>query len=295
MFISDVSSGLVIGLPIMVTLGPISILLLNQGMDRGARTALPGAVGVASADMTYSSLAALAGTALVAALAPVAPLLRAVGIAVLIWMAWRMARESRSEVAALRSAKSTRSLRSPGVSTDLEPTDAASPRAALQTAAPSAAVTPLPAEFGVAAVEPEQVWLTETSASQTATVARRPRARGAATALRAGSSTVTKPAAPGQGLFAHLGGARLAVAFYGLTLMNPMTIVLMSAVVIAGGPGVGTVGWAAGMTLSSLIAHGGYVLTGSVLRRTCSEMTLARMGTVSAVILVFLSVHLAFT
>lgn len=283
MFISDVSSGLVIGLPIMATLGPISILLLNQGMDRGARTALPGAVGVASADMTYSSLAALAGTALVAALAPVAPLLRAVGIAVLIWMAWRMARESRSEVAALKSANP-----------DLEPPDAAPPTAAPRTTAPSPSATLLSGSLGAAAVEPEQVWLTESSPLQTATVARRSRPREAVTALRAGSSTVGDPA-PGQGLFAHLGGARLAVAFYGLTLMNPMTIVLMSAVVIAGGPGVGTVGWAAGMTLSSLIAHGGYVLTGSVLRRTCSEMTLARMGTVSAVILVILSVHLALT
>ncbi|MGB3410004.1 MAG: LysE family transporter [Microthrixaceae bacterium] len=257
MFISDVSSGLVIGLPIMVTLGPISILLLNQGMDRGVRTALPGALGVASADMTYSSLAAVAGTALVAALTPIAPVLRAVGIAVLIWMAWRMASDSRSEVAALRNG-----------GPDQEMLDA---------------------------LEPERPWRTEVPPAQNSIDPECPQSRGTATALRAGASTVSNTAGSGQGLFAHLGGARLAAAFYGLTLMNPMTIVLMSAVVIAGGPGVGTVGWAAGMTLSSLIAHGGYVLTGSVLRRTCSEMTLARMGTVSAVVLVVLSVHLAFT
>lgn len=103
------------------------------------------------------------------------------------------------------------------------------------------------------------------------------------------------PQAAGQGPFAHLVGPRLAAAFFGLTLMNPMTIVLMSAVVIAGGRGIGTVGWAIGMTLASLTAHGGYVLVGSVLRRTCGEMTLARMGMVSSVVLVALSAHLAIT
>lgn len=250
MFISDISSGLMIGLPIMITLGPISILLLNQGMDRGARTALPGALGVASADMTYSSLAALAGTALVAALTPIAPALRAVGIAVLIWMAWTMARDSRREVAALRRSSSAQD--------------------------PSGQDPSAPGSFGIGAGGSA--------------------APGMATALCGTPAEVEQTSvAAARGPLAHLGGARLAGAFYGLTLMNPMTIVLMSAVVIAGGPGVGTAGWAAGMTLSSLIAHGGYVLTGSFLRRTCSEMTLARMGTVSATVLVVLSVHLALT
>ncbi len=250
MFLSDVTSGLVIGLPVMITLGPISLLLLNQGIDRGVREAIPGALGVATADMTFSGLAAATGAALVAVLNPIAPALRVVGVMVLIWMAWTMARDSRREVAELK--------RTPVGEVDRGP------------------------YFP----DPDQ-----TLDPRRSTVKGSEELASVATATEAAVDTATTV----QGPLAHLTGTRLAAVFYGLTLMNPMTIVLMSAVVIAGGRGIGTVGWAVGMTLSSLTAHGGYVLAGALLRRTCSQLTLARMGSVSAIVLVGLSVHLGLT
>ncbi|HTO01588.1 MAG TPA: LysE family transporter [Microthrixaceae bacterium] len=256
MFFSNVLSGLVIGLPIMITLGPISLLLLNQGMDRGAKTAIPAAFGVATADFTYSSLAALAGTALVTALTPISTGLRAIGIAVVVWLAWRLAMDSRRQVADIRSSARN-----------------SAPSEIERTAQPS------PSRSADIVGDDES-----------------DSAGDGTTALRTAAPEVQQLVAiTEQGPFAHLGGARLAGAFYGVTLMNPMTIVLMSAVVIAGGSGVGTAGWAIGMTMASLIAHGGFVLAGAVLRRTCSELTLARTGMVSAGVLVLLAGHLAIS
>ena len=60
MSLANVLLGLTIGLPMMIAVGPISVLLLDQGLERGIRTAAPAAFGVAAADLTFSVVAQLA-------------------------------------------------------------------------------------------------------------------------------------------------------------------------------------------------------------------------------------------
>lgn len=54
----------VFGLAIAVPIGPIAILLMRTGLNHGLRTALPAALGVALADLTYAVIALSAGAAL---------------------------------------------------------------------------------------------------------------------------------------------------------------------------------------------------------------------------------------
>ncbi len=192
----------------MLTLGPVSILLINQGMSSGSRSGLPAALGVASADLTYSTLAAAAGSALVAALNPLSGLLRLFGAAVIIGIAVKIALGSRSQMAAIKQ----------------------------------------------------------------------------------GDEGLTQFKT--QRSFGHLRGGRLAGTFYGITIVNPMTIILLSAVVVVGGKGTGTPGWVVGMTLASLLAHTGYLVFGSFLRRTFNPAGMARVGMISAVLMVATAAHL---
>lgn len=208
MFLHQLLNGVLIGLPLMLTLGPVSILLINQGMSSGSRSGLPAALGVASADLTYSTLAAAAGSALVAALNPLSGLLRLFGAAVIIGIAVKIALGSRSQMAAIKQ----------------------------------------------------------------------------------GDEGLTQFKA--QRSFGHLRGGRLAGTFYGITIVNPMTIILLSAVVVAGGKGTGTPGWVVGMTLASLLAHTGYLVFGSFLRRTFNPAGMARVGMISAVLMVATAAHL---
>lgn len=192
----------------MLTLGPVSILLINQGMHSGSRSGLPAAVGVATADLTFSTIAAVAGSALVAGLAPVSGALRVIGAGVIIGLAVKIGLSARAQITAIKS--------------------------------------------GDASVD------------------------------------VFKP----RRSFGDLTGARLAGTFYGVTIINPVSIILLSAVVVAGGKGMATPGWVLGMTLASLIAHSGYVLFGSFLRRAFNPAGLARFGMVSAVLMVATAAHL---
>lgn len=206
--LGQVLNGLLIGLPLMLTLGPISILLINQGMNSGSRSGLPAALGVASADLTYSTLAAVAGSVLVAALGPVSGVLQLLGAAVVAGLAVKIA------IGAFNQMK----------------------------------------------------------------------------AARAGSDAGDM--FKGRKGLGDLRGPKLAGTYYGLTIINPMTIILLSAVVVAGGRGFGTPGWVIGMTLASLMAHSGFVLFGSFLRRAFNPMGVARVGMFSAVLMVATAVHL---
>lgn len=206
--LGQVLNGLMIGLPLMLTLGPISIMLINQGMNSGSRSGLPAAIGVASADLTYSTLAAVAGSVLVAALGPVSGVLQLLGAGVVAALAIKIGVGAFSQMRAARS--------------------------------------------GVAA---DQLFKSR------------------------------------RGL-GDLRGPKLVGTYYGLTIINPMTIILLSAVVVAGGRGFGTPGWVIGMTLASLLAHSGFVLFGSLLRRAFNPLGLARVGMFSAVLMAATAVHL---
>ncbi|MEI2655036.1 MAG: hypothetical protein V9G12_23325 [Microthrixaceae bacterium] len=60
--------GLASGIPLMIAVGPIAVLLVELGIERGVARAWPAAIGVASADLTFATLAAFSGAALSRAL-----------------------------------------------------------------------------------------------------------------------------------------------------------------------------------------------------------------------------------
>ena len=218
--------GLAIGLPMMIAVGPISVLLLDQGLERGVRPAAPAAFGVAAADLTFAVLAAVAGTSVTALLAPIERWLTLGAVAVLAWLAVDLARAATADLRALSPVRELVAVGAGGAAATLG---------------------------GPAAAD----------------------------AVERTSS------------FGHLSGVRLAAAFYGLTMVNPLTIVLFASVVIAGGTGVGSAGWALGMALASLVAHGSFVVLGGVLGTTLGPVANARLRIGAAVFMGALALHFA--
>ena len=74
-------------------------------------------------------------------------------------------------------------------------------------------------------------------------------------------------------------------------MVNPLTLVLFASVVVAGGTGIGTAGWAAGMALASLLAHGGFVVLGGAVRTTLGPGASARLRLGAAVFMGALALH----
>lgn len=241
MSFSNVMLGLTIGLPMMIAVGPISVLLLDQGLERGSRAAAPAALGVATADLTLSSAAAGGGALLSRALAPVQRPMLLVAVGVLAWLALDMARGALRELRFARAA------------------ELGAAAALVAAAAPSGG----PAE--------------------PADVVERCRA-----------ADTDGPAGPAVA-FAHQHGLPLAATFFGLTLVNPLTLVLFAGVVVAGGQGVGSAGWVIGMALTSLVAHGGFVVLGGVLGTTLGAVATARLRLGAAAFMAALAVHFLAT
>jgi threonine/homoserine/homoserine lactone efflux protein len=250
MTFSNLFLGLIIGLPMMIAVGPISVLLFDQGLERGIRVAAPAAFGVAAADLTLATVAGVAGGSVTAALAPVTTWLTLAAVAVLAWLAFDL---SRSALAELRAARAIE-----------------------------------PDRVGELAVVADELLLTATGV-------------GAAGGFAGGSGDPMAPAGPPPAsatssadrtsTFGHLEGVRLAAAFYGLTLVNPLTLVLFASVVIAGGAGVGTGGWVIGMALASLLAHGAFVVGGGLLSSALTPIAAARLRLGAAVFMAGLGVH----
>ena len=91
--------------------------------------------------------------------------------------------------------------------------------------------------------------------------------------------------------FGSLDGARLAGGFFGLTIINPLTIVVFVGIVAAGGAGVGTLGWVIGMMLASLTVHVGFVVAGRVLGAALGDGAAAKVRLGAAVLMVLLAAH----
>jgi len=225
MTLANLLLGFVIGFPMMIAVGPISVLLLDQGLQRGVRAAAPAALGVAAADLTLSFVAVVGGARLSELLAPISPVLTVLAVGTLVLLALGLAR------AALVELRESR----------------------VETLAPALATAGGPG-IEASAVEPDG-----------------PQGRG----------------------FAHLQGGGLAAAFYGITLVHPLALVLLVSLVVAGGPGVGTGGWAFGMALASLVAHGGFVVLGGLLGSRLSPVANARLRLGAAVFMAGLAVHFA--
>ncbi|MHB1139430.1 MAG: LysE family transporter, partial [Microthrixaceae bacterium] len=219
MFVSQLLGGLLVGLPLMLAVGPIAVLLLDQGLERGVRAATPAALGVASADLSFSAVAAVAGASAATALRPITPWLSLGAVALLAGLAVRMFRTSIAELRVRRAV----------------PAASAPVLAATGALAVSPVVELVPGATDLPAVDDGAL------------------DRGAldSGALGCGAGSV-----PREVTFASLRGLRLSAAFYGLTLVNPLTVVMFVAVVVAGGAGVGTPGWVLGMGLASLLVHG---------------------------------------
>ena len=254
MFVSNLVSGLLIGFPIMLAVGPIAILLVDQGLERGTRSALPAALGVASADLSFSSIAAIGGTSIAVFLTPITPVLSMAAVALLLFLAVRLFRSATAELRVLRAASAPSG-------TGFEP--------CLAGLGDSSAVT-----------------------AEHSTVTGPGRADDSGHLGSNGSASLLDPE-PGVAdiPFGHLAGGRLGAAFFGLTVVNPLTVVLFAAVVVAGGSGAGTPGWAIGMGLSSLLVHGGWVLLGGALGSTLGERATARLRLGASVLMVALALH----
>jgi threonine/homoserine/homoserine lactone efflux protein len=203
---TNVITGFLTGLPALMAVGPIALLLIEQGLARGIRTGYPAALGVAAGDTAFAVLAAVAGTALSAALADYATGLRLVAVGILVAVAGRLFAEARRSAAAV--------------------------------------VADDPAPAG----------------------------------------------APGA--LATVRGPRLAGGFLGLTVINPLTIVVYAGIVVSGGAGVGTAGWVLGMGLASLAVHSGFVGLGHVMGSTLSARAVVGVRYAAVGLLVVLAAHL---
>ena len=87
-------TGVLCGLPLMVAVGPISLLLIQTGMLRGFVLGWPAAVGVAAADLTYATVSAVGGAGLRHLLAPISTAVPYIGGAALLVIAAGMARRA---------------------------------------------------------------------------------------------------------------------------------------------------------------------------------------------------------
>jgi len=229
--LSNVLAGLLTGLPVMVAVGPIGLLLIEQGLERGVRTSAPAAIGVAAADLTFAVLSALVGTAVVHALEAYSWWLRLGSAALMGALAWKLARSAFAE---------------------------------LRT-------TPANAMAMVAASE-----LVGVGAGA-----------GSGGRIDIEEPMPTAPSVP----FGSQRGARLAGSFYGLTIINPLTIVVFVGIVAAGGAGVGTFGWVVGMVLASLTVHVGFVFAGHALGAALGEAAAARVRIGAAALMAILAAH----
>jgi threonine/homoserine/homoserine lactone efflux protein len=238
MTLTNLLIGLTIGLPVMLAVGPIAVLLLDQGLERGIRIGAPAVAGVAAADLTLSIVSATAGATVSSVLAPWTTWLTAAAIVVLMWLAWDLGRSAWAELG------DARRLGVPGARTEV-----VVPVELIGAGAPGARAAP---GDGPVALEP-------------------------------GSRRES-------GLL-DLSGMRLVGAFYGLTLVNPLTVVLFASLVVAGGAGVGTAGWAIGMALASLLAHGSFLVVGGLLGKGLGPVATARLRLGAALFMAALALH----
>lgn len=86
--------------------------------------------------------------------------------------------------------------------------------------------------------------------------------------------------------------SRLFGGFLGLTMANPLTVIVYVGIVVGGGAGAGTFGWALGMGAASLLAHGGYLGLGHAAGSTLSPRALSGLRVFAVVLLVGFAVHL---
>lgn len=243
MNISNVLLGLATGIPVMIVVGPIALLLVDQGLRRGFKGGYPAAIGVAGADLVYSSLAAVAGMAAAKVLAPVESWLQIAAVTMLCAMAARIALQAWRE---------------------LKPTEAVPAR----ELAPAVAVVADQRTDHHRSNESGMV-LVPVGAADTS----------------AGSNRSGTPETLVERLV-------LAGGFFGITAVNPITIVIFATIVMSGRRGVGSPGWVIGMVAASLMVNMTFLAVGHTLGAVFNEGSINRLQLGGAALMVLLGILL---
>jgi threonine/homoserine/homoserine lactone efflux protein len=93
----------VFGFSIAIAIGPIALLIVQNGINHGLQVAVRSALGAASADWIYALLAFSVGSEVIGALAPQAPIIRRGSglllIAIGAWLAWKAVRSRAADSA----------------------------------------------------------------------------------------------------------------------------------------------------------------------------------------------------
>ncbi len=100
-------AGVIAGYGIAIPVGAIAVLIIDQAIRHGFRTAAAAGAGAATVDLLYAAVAAAFGSALAAVLAPIAVPLRVASVAVLVAIAVRglllLRRDASAEPASVSS------------------------------------------------------------------------------------------------------------------------------------------------------------------------------------------------
>jgi threonine/homoserine/homoserine lactone efflux protein len=102
MDISSLARGLLAGYGVAIPLGPITLLIVEMGIQYGFRTAICGAAGAAAADLIYATAAVFVGVFIAHLLAPLATPLHYLSAAALIligvWLLDKQRTQRRNKV-----------------------------------------------------------------------------------------------------------------------------------------------------------------------------------------------------
>lgn len=105
-FMTALGAGAVAGFALVVPLGAIGVLLIQEGASRGWVKGVPAATAVATVDMLYCVAAVSAGLALASLIASWSPWPRIIGGAALVALAaWNLIRARRSNATPERGAE----------------------------------------------------------------------------------------------------------------------------------------------------------------------------------------------
>jgi threonine/homoserine/homoserine lactone efflux protein len=253
MTLSHVLLGIATGVPVMIVVGPVSLLLIEQGMKHGFRGGMPAAVGVGVTDLTFSMSAAVAGAAAARVLEPAQALLHFVAFGVLAWLAVVTWKAARRELLGLDG----RILDGPiqpisRTASSHRPTASSSDEALTALHATLQVVPDVPAVMGSSV----STW-------------------GGRAALGADSWLAR------------------ATAFFLITAANPITIVVFASLVVSGRDGIGSPGWVLGMTIASALVSSIYLAVGHGLGAVLSDAATARLRMGGSVVILGLGAWFA--
>ena len=84
----------------------------------------------------------------------------------------------------------------------------------------------------------------------------------------------------------------LAGGFFGITVVNPITIVVFATIVMSGRQGVGSPGWVIGMVVASLMVSMTFLAVGHTLGAVFGEGSINRLRLGGAALMVLLGILL---